>query len=185
MRSGPFPSFTSSGFFRALLLPAAAGVLLLLALSGCGSGGTAAAASASASPSPGASAYFACLQQHGVTVPTTRPTVRPTAFPSGGFATPNPTMQKAREACASLRPAGGFGGFGGRGFGQAFEAFRSCMADHGETIPTTRPTAPPTPAPSPGTDRFLNGLNPGNPKVAAALKACESKLPSFAGGTSG
>ena len=53
------------------------------------------------------------------------------------------------------------------------------MASHGETIPTTRPTAPPSPAPSPGTDRFLNGLNPSNPKVAAALKVCESKLPRF------
>ena len=93
-------------------------------------------------------------------------------------------MQKARQACASLRPKGGFGGFGGGGrFATALQAFRSCMASHGETIPTTRPTAPPTSEPSPGTDRFLNGLNPDNPKVAAALKACQSKLPTFGSGS--
>lgn len=170
--------FSPSTVFRALLVPAAGCSLLLLAVSACGAGGGDAAAS-SASPSPGASAYFACLQQHGA-VPTARPTARPTAFPSGGFGAANPAMQKAREACASLRPAGGFGGFGG-GFGQAIQAFRTCMADHGEAIPATRPTAPPTSAPSSGTDRFLNGLNPSNPKVAAALKACQSKLPSFPG----
>jgi hypothetical protein len=28
----------------------------------------------------------------------------------------------------------------------------------------------------------VNGLNPNDPKVAAALKACQSKLPSFASG---
>ena len=54
-------------------------------------------------------------------------------------------------------------------------------SSHGETIPAARPTAPPASAP-PGADRFLNGLNPDNPKVAAALKACQSKLPSFASG---
>jgi hypothetical protein len=180
VRSRLFPLFPAADAFRALLLPAGGGALLFLAISGCGGAGS--AATTSASPSPGASAYFACLRQHGVTVPTARPTARPTAFPSGGFAA-NPATAKAREACASLRPAGGFGGSGR--FGQAFEAFRSCMADHGEPIPTTRPTAPPTSAPSPGTDRFLNGLDPSNPKVAAALKACQPKLPTFPGAAAG
>jgi hypothetical protein len=87
-------------------------------------------------------------------------------------------MLKARQACAKLRPAGGFGG--GR-FAAAFQAFRTCMASHGVTIPATRPTAPPSPPASgaPRADRFLNGLNPDNPKVAVALKACQSKLPAF------
>ena len=154
-------------------------VVALLA-SGCG-GATAgtAASSASAAPSQGASAYLTCLRQHGVNIPTTRPTARPTARPSGGFAA-NPAMQKARQACASLRPAGGFGG--GQ-FAAAFQAFRSCMAAHGETIPATRPTAPPATPPSPGAGRFLGGLNPSDPKVAAALKACRAKLPRFPGAT--
>ena len=148
--------------------------LVALLASGCG-GAAAAASSASAKPSPGASAYLTCLRQHGVTVPTTRPTARPSVRPSGGF-TPNPAMQQARQACASLRPAGGFGG--GQ-FAAAFQAFRSCTAAHGETIPTTRLTAPPTTPPSPGAERFLGGLNPSDPKVAAALKACQSKMPRF------
>jgi hypothetical protein len=101
----------------------------------------------------------------------------------------NSKLQQAMQACASLRPSfgsggGGFGGGGSGGggaFGQAIQAFRSCMSSHGETIPATRPTSPPAAGSSPA-DRFLNGLNPGNPKVAAALKACESKLPSFTGG---
>jgi hypothetical protein len=37
-------------------------------------------------------------------------------------------------------------------------------------MPTARPA---------GDARFLNGLNPTDPKVAAALKACASKLPAF------
>ena len=158
-----------------------AGGFALVALLAAGCGGAAAApaaSSASAKPSPGASAYLTCLRQHGINVPTTRPTARPSVRPSGGF-TPSPAMQKARQACASLRPAGGFGGFGGGQFAAAFQAFRSCMAAHGETVPATRPTARPTTPPSPGADRFLGGLNPSDPKVAAALKACRSKLPAF------
>jgi hypothetical protein len=162
----------------ALRIIGAAGGCALVALlaSGCAGATAAPAASSSASPKPsaGASAYLTCLRQHGVTVPTARPTARP----SGGF-TASPAMQKAKQACASLRPAGGFGGFGGGQFAAAFQAFRSCMAAQGEPIPATRPTAPPATPPSPGADRFLNGLNPSTPKVAAALKACQSKLPRF------
>jgi hypothetical protein len=90
-------------------------------------------------------------------------------------------MLKARQGCAKLRPAGGFG-FGGGRLAAAFQAFRTCMASHGETIPTTGPTAPPASPPASGApraDRLLNGLNPANPKVAAALKACQSRLPTF------
>jgi hypothetical protein len=154
----------------------AGSALVAVLASGCGTSATpTAAATAAASPRPNASAYVDCLERHGVTVPTARPTTRPTAFPSAGSA-----MRKARQACASLRPKGGFGGRGGD-FGAAFQAFRTCMADHGEALPAARPSARPTPQPSasPRGDRFLNGLNPSSPKVAAAVKACESKLPAF------
>jgi hypothetical protein len=157
----------------------AASALIAMLAAGCGTSATpTAAATAAASPSPNASAYLSCLRQHGVTVPTARPSIRPTARPTA-FPSPNAAMAKARQACASLRPRGGFGGRGG--FGAALSAFRTCMADHGEAIPTARPTARPTPGPSasPRADRFLNGLNPANPKVAAAVKACESKIPAF------
>jgi hypothetical protein len=179
--SRPFPRSCALvgafGGIRGVFGAIAAGALVAIAASGCGTSATPTAAAAAASPSTGASAYLACLEQHGVTVPTARPTARPTAFPSASSA-----MMKARQACASLRPKGGFSGRGGfGGFGTALAAFRTCMADHGETIPATRPTARPTPEPSasPRADRFLNGLNPGNPKVVAAVKACQSKLPTF------
>jgi hypothetical protein len=170
---------------RRALGPVVLGCAALLLTAGCGQAKSA-AATAPSSPSSASSsitAYLTCLRQHGANVPTTRPTVRPSARPSGGFGAGSAAMQKARQACASLRPAGGFG-FGGRN-AAAFQAFRTCMASHGVTIPTTRPTAPQTqPASPPASgapraDRFLNGLNPSDPKVAAALKACQSKLPTF------
>ena len=176
------PGIHAGASLRALSAVGGCALVALLA-SGCGGAAAApAASSASAKPGPGASAYLTCLRQHGVNIPATRPTARPTARPSGGFAA-NPAMQKARQACASLRPAGRFGGFGGGQFAAAFQAFRSCMAAHGETIPATRLTAPPATPPSPGAGRFLGGLNPSDPKVAAALKACQSKLPRFPGAT--
>ena len=169
---------------RRALVPVAAGCAALLLIAGCGQ---AKSAAATAPSSPGSArssitAYLTCLRQHGVNVPTARPTVRPTARPSGGFGSPSSAMLKARQACAKLRPAGGFGG--GR-FAAVFQAFRTCMASHGVTIPATRPSAPPSPPANPPASgappagRFLNGLNPNNPKVAAALKACQSKLPTF------
>ena len=173
---------------RRALVPTAVGCAALLLIAGCGQAKSAAATTPSSPSSAGSSitAYLTCLRQHGVNVPTARPTVRPTARPTGGFGAGGATMQKARQACASLRPAGGFG-FGGGQFAAAFQAFRTCMASHGVTIPTTRPTAPPTrPASPPASGaprigRFLNGLNRSDPKVAAALKACQSKLPTFPG----
>jgi hypothetical protein len=168
---------------RHALIPVAAGCAALLLIAGCGQAKSA-AATAPSSSSPARSsitAYLTCLRQHGANVPATRPPAPPTARPAGGFGSPSAAMLKARQACASLRPAGGFG-FGGGRFGTAFQAFRTCMAAHGEAIPTTRPSPPPTSPPASGApraDRFLNGLNPASPKVASALKACQSKLPTF------
>ena len=181
----PAASYSCISRPRRALVPVAAGCAALLLIAGCGPAKSAAATAPSSSGSAGSSmtAYLTCLRQHGVNVPTARPTVRPTARPTGGFGAGSTTMQKARQACASLRPAGGFG-FGGR-FAAAFQAFRTCMASHGVTIPATRPTAPPSPPASPPASgapragRFLNGLDPNDPKVAAALKACQSKLPTF------
>ena len=179
----PHPRALRDAFGGVRVLGAIAGsALVALLASGCGTSATpTAAATAAASPSPNPSAYLTCLQQHGVTVPTTRPSTRPTARPTARPSA-SAAMMKARQACASLRPKGGFGGRGGFGRGgAALMAFRTCMTAHGEKIPTTRPTARPTPEPSasPRADRFLNGLNPSNPKVAAAVKACASKLPAF------
>jgi hypothetical protein len=168
-------------------------------LAGCGgSTGSAspAAAQAGSSATSGTAAYLDCLRQNGATVPTAfasrnRPTggftARPTGTrPSGGFggfggfggASQDPAMQKAVQACASVRPSGaaGFGGFGGGRGGTQLTAFRNCMTQQGVAIPTTRPTAVPTA--TAGGERYLNGLNPSDPKVAAALKVCDALLPS-------
>ena len=163
---------------------AVAGVLA--ACGGSSSSGTSPAAASTPTSSSGgnAQAYFACLQQHGVTVPTARPTNRP----SGGFGggggggggggffggqSQSPQMQAAQQACASLRPSGGFGGRGGT----QLVAFRNCMQQQGVTVPTTRPTTQPTARPT-GSARYLGGLDPNEPKVAAALKVCSPLLPS-------
>lgn len=168
---------------RAARLACGAAVMGLAALliTGCGSK---AAASGGAASDSGFTAYRTCLSQHGVSLPTSRPSGAPGSGGFGGFGGggDSSTFEKAAKSCASLRPSFGGGrnggGFAGGGFGTALQAFRTCMSDHGEPIPTARPTSPE--AGSSPQDRFLNGLNPGNSKVAAALKACESKLPSFA-----
>jgi hypothetical protein len=176
---------------------AVAAALTALVVAGCGS---ASGSPSAASSSSGASTYFNCLSQHGVKVPTTRPSPGAGGYGGGGYGgggsgSGSSAFQKASQACASLRPSGGSGrggfggggfgggGFGGGGFGSALSSFRSCMSSHGEAIPTATPSTPPS-AGSPRIDRILNGLDPSNSKVAAALKACESKLPSFLQGGS-
>ncbi len=165
------------------MLTAGCGLIGSSTASSSNSSNSSNSSSSSRSSSSGRSAYLDCLRQHGANIPTARPTPGSGGFGGGGFGGSgfgggNSTFAQARQACASLRPSGGFGG---GAFASAIQAFRSCMSSHGVTIPTTRPTAPPTSAPS-GADRFLNGLNPGNPQVAAALSACQSKLPSFPSG---
>lgn len=191
------------------LVSAAAGVAAVGLIAGCSSnsGSSAPAAAASGTGNGAYSAYTQCLSEHGLTLPS-RGTAgfgggrrshspgagfTPGARPSGGYggfggggggfggyASANPTMAAAVQACASVRPSGaaGFGG-GGAGFGggsSRLAAFRSCMSQQGEALPTTRPTAPPTAAPT-GDARYLAGLDPADPKVAAALNVCKPLIP--------
>ncbi len=182
-QAGPFVSFAAVGCGIAVLT-AGCGLIGSPTAATSGSSSSSSSSGASGSSSPSRSAYLNCLRQHGVNIPTARPTPGSGGFAggSGGGFAGGSAFTQARQACASLRPSGGFGGgFGGGEFASAIQAFRSCMSSHGVTIPTTRPTAPPTSAPS-ASDRFLNGLDPGNPKVAAALSACRPKLPSFQSG---
>jgi hypothetical protein len=175
-------------------VPAAA-----LALAACGGGGSH-SAGASTTPStstPGGGGAFAqrfiayrtCLQQHGVTLPN-RPRNRNGGPPSttpgetrppGGFFgggggrglfgldQNDPKVQVAEKACASQRPTGGnFPNING----SAFQAFTSCLKDHGVTI---------------NGQSGLRGLNRSDPKVAAALSTCRPLLPrgGFGGGRFG
>jgi len=166
---------------------------LLAACGGAGSSGgstpVGAAASVSATGGAGSNAaYRTCLAQHGVTFPSRSPGQgRPSGgagngggfggFGGGGGFSVSPQTQAAMQACASLRPSGGAFPGGGRG-GTALTAFRNCMNQQGVTIPTTRPTARPTASSTDGTRFFLGGLDPNDPKVAAALRVCSPLLPS-------
>ena len=153
---------------------------LLLAVAACG-GAASASPAASSSPDPGhssgpggASAYFNCLREHGVT-----------GFGGGsssGSASSSSTIASARKACAALRPAGGSGG--SSGFGAAFQKFESCLTAHGVTLPS--------PSASGGGFRSLFSELQSNPADQAAFNACKSDLPftpgsggGYGGGTSG
>jgi hypothetical protein len=165
---------------------ASAAALFLCA--GCGSsGGKATAApsgSAGATGAGGFAAYAACLRQHGANIPTARPSTRPSdqaGQRGGGFRRAfGGVSQQARDACQSLMPQGQRRGM------QEMQAFRSCLADHGVTLPTPTPGAVRSPDPSrtPGVRRspgmrFLDGLKTSDPKVAKALQTCRPLLPTF------
>jgi hypothetical protein len=127
----------------------------------------------------GFAAYTDCLRRNGVNLPSANPSRgnRPSARPSGqprpsggargggfgfGFGNQPPagvdpqTWQKAQQACSSLRPSGGPQN---RNNG-AVTAYRNCLSDHGVTMSA-----------GPGQ------LDSNDPKVAAALKACEVLRP--------
>jgi hypothetical protein len=155
------------------LVVGAAVPALLLAVAACGGAASAAPAAGSSpgsssgsSGSGGASAYFNCLREHGVT-----------GFggsSSSGSSPSSSTIANARKACASLRPASGFGGSGG--FSAAFSKFESCLAAHGVTLPS--------PSASGGGFRNLFGELQSNPADQAAFNACKSDLP-FTPGSGG
>jgi hypothetical protein len=169
-------------------------LLMLFATAGavaaCGSSSKSQASGTPTSPAGqnAFAAYTECLRKNGVTLPsafprgnrpsgrptnrpTDRPTARPTARPSGarggggfgfGFGDQPPagvdaqTWQKAQQACASVRPSGG----AQNPDNGALRAYRNCLSDHGVTMTG-----------GPGQ------LDSNDPKVAAALKACEVLRP--------
>ena len=156
-----------------------AGCGLLALVTGCGSATAAPSTAAAAAPassvsSSGASqgAYAACLREHGAAIPTGKPTAKPTGAAAGGHKGPSAIPTAARDACASLKPQT-------KQKNNALETFNACMSAHGEAIPTKQPDPAASPKPT-GTARFLHGLNPDNAQVAAALKACDSDLPTTA-----
>ncbi|NUS10228.1 MAG: hypothetical protein HOY69_02270 [Streptomyces sp.] len=179
----------------------ASGALLLAACSSGGSGSSSpaakasgtVAASASASGTGDMAAYRTCLSQHGVKLPSFspgagrpsgRPTDRPSGMPSGrpsngfgggfpGMDSSDPAMQKAMKACESLRPQFNRGsGAGGGADASAYQAFTSCLKDHGVTLSTPSPG-------STGRPRgMFGGINTSDPKTAQAYNTCKALLPS-------
>jgi hypothetical protein len=185
-----------------------------VALAGCGGGsgavtaaggpststavaGTAAASgSSTAAGDPAArDAYRSCLAEHGVTLPQRTPGQGgpPSTVAGATRSTIDPTaMEAAQTACASLRPAGqggfGQGGAGNGQFRQAYQAYLSCLADHGVTVPSTAATAataPSTNASPPGGGR-PDGFNQptfdqNDPTFQAANQVCGVLLPARPG----
>jgi hypothetical protein len=170
---------------------AAAAILFGSALLvGCGTGSKAHASSGSSSTTSttaagrnGAAfqAYRTCLSQHGVNVPDVGRGQRPQGG-SGADPTPRtaPSLpagvtqqqfQAAQQACASLRPTGGFGGANGGGVrnSAAFRAYLSCLADHGVPVSTTTSTTAPV--------RQGQLFDRNDPHFAAANQVCMALLP--------
>ena len=176
MHEALFPAFRSTPLRvkRSWYVTFAGGGVLAL-VTACGTAtaapGAAVAATSSSASSAGASqaAYVSCLREHGANVPTTMPTAKPTAGAASGHKGTGAIPAAARTACASLRPHA-------NQKNTALDAFDACMSAHGEAIPAKQPAPAASPAPT-GPARFLHGLNPDNAQVAAALKACEAKLP--------
>lgn len=121
-------------------------------------------------------AYRDCLTQHGVTLPSAPTTVAGATTvagqPRGGGAAgglqsvmSDPANAAAVSACASLVPSGGFGGGANGARAQAMQAYDSCLADNGVTVPTTVAGGPP-----PSIDQT-------DPAYAAAATKCAPLLP--------
>jgi hypothetical protein len=136
------------------------GLALLVGAVACGGSGKAsptpvAAADGTTTTLAPDAAYTACLRQHGVNVPdraprtdttqgnggSTPPSSRPpgsrppgsrpsTTLPPGVDAA---AFQAARDACKSLMPGPGANGPGAQS--GAFQAYASCLKDHGITLP--------------------------------------------------
>lgn len=160
---------------------AAAAALFLAA---CGGGGGSSATATSASASGGdANAFRNCLKEHGVDVPDNlgqrgpgqgQPPAGgqpPTGAQGGGQPFGNdPKSQEAFNACRDKAPAGGFGGARNS---QAFQAYTSCLRDHGVDVPdpstrTSTSTGQSTPPPT---------FDRNDPDFAAANQACQALLP--------
>jgi hypothetical protein len=176
---------------------AVAGASIALAACGSSSGDSASSTNASAGqgqqPAGTQSAAFKkfqdCLKDNGVTLPDRgqRPgggqgygpptgsdaTPPPAdAAPGAGSFANNPKLQAAMKACAKLRPQGlrdGPGGPGGaagpRQSIKAFTPYLTCLKDQGLDVKVA--------------DGFnaLRDLKRDDPKVQAALKTCQSKVP--------
>ncbi len=137
--------------------------------------------------------YTQCLTSHGVPAganglfgrrgagSTSGGSTSGTSVPTGTRPTIPAQYQQAFQACASLRPTGGFGG-GGLNSAQA-AAYRNCLQIHGVKLPTP-PTTTPGQTPSTGGFRGGFGQLANNPTFQAAQKACAALLPTRAGGTS-
>ena len=158
----------------------ALGLALAFAVSACGSSSASSGSTTSAAPtgttgssSSGAkslSAFRSCLTQHGFTPSQGGPgggggVGGGTGAPGGNRPNLTPAQQQALSACASLRPAGGFGGRGGGqggGNSAAFAALQACLKQHGVQPGSAGQTS--------------------SAKAQSAIAACRKQLPNGGSG---
>jgi hypothetical protein len=156
--------------------PALLGLLLAatVAVAGCGGAGGEAAAGTSASDTQDAARvkFRQCMRENGVDIPDT-------PGQGGGAARagiPQATLDKARKACAEFQQAA-FGDLTPAEQQErqdAFAKFSACMREHDVDVPErTAGGGPPAGGQMP--DR-------NDPKVKAALDACQSLRPQRPGG---
>jgi hypothetical protein len=173
-----------SRFTTPLSVLAVAGASIVLAACGSSSGGSSASsttASAGQGQSADRSAAFQkfqdCLKDNGVTLPNRGqrpgggqgygpPAGAGGTPPAGGGFANNPKFQAAMKACAKLRPQGLRGGRGGPQQDiKAFAPYLTCLTDQGLDIKLSNGF------------NALRDLKRDDPKVQAALKSCQPKIP--------
>jgi hypothetical protein len=154
--------------------------LLVAACGGGGSTSTSGAANASTTTtvkgggSAQGTALRDCLQKQGVTLPAgfggggNRPPGggTPGSFPAGGTPRTLPAGIDQQKFQSALKACGGTGGFPGGGRNSpAFQAYTSCLSDHGVKVPKrTGATTPPT-------------FDRNSATFVAANKVCAALLP--------
>jgi hypothetical protein len=187
------------------------GLACALVVTACGStsaapgstsaGGSIASATGTSTGTEDFAAYRSCLQSHGVTLGGgglfrgggrgngTTTTGGPGTGGPGGRPPLTAAQQQALDACASLRPSGGFGrggGFGGGAFNSndpAFAQFQACLRQHGvQTAPAGGTGA--TGGTTTGTTTRPGGQRR-SPAFQAALAACRNLLPAGASAGAG
>jgi hypothetical protein len=171
-------------------LPALALLGTTAALAACGGSSNASSSAGTGTTAGGASQtaalakYRQCLEDQGVQLPQRRagagnggppagadgqpPAGTNAAPPAGGGFRGDPKFRKAMQACAKYRPQGAFRGPGGGAPRQSIAAFTpylTCLKDAGLDVKVS--------------DGFnaLRNLKRDDPKVQAALKSCQSKIP--------
>lgn len=158
-------------------------LLATAALAGAGCGGSSSASTTSTTSQDAARLKFTqCMRDHGVNISDT-----PGQGGAGLRNIDRSKLQAAGKACQKYRQ----GAFGNTSqaqrqeFQDAFVKFSSCMRQQGVDIPTPTPGSGP---PAGGGGGGGGGIDRNDPKVQAAMKACQSKLPNggrFGGGPPG
>lgn len=155
-------------------------LLATAALAGAGCGGSSSASTTSTTSQDAARLKFTqCMRDHGVAIQD-----NPGQGGAGLQNIDRSKLQAAGQACQKYRQ-GAFGNISQsqrQAFQDAFVKFSSCMRQQGVDIPT------PTPGGGGGPPAGGGAIDRSDPKVQAAMKACQSKLPNggrFGGGPAG